>query len=164
MSKWFNALVWAVSAMLVTMPLQADEYVETQWKELVPEGYKPPPVRSQAFYDANPELANQPELDAPMVAELDGKKVKIPGYVVQLEGDADKVTQFLLVPYYGACVHVPPPPPNQIILVDFPEGVKYEDTFDAVWVEGVIHVERVEGDVAVVGYRLTAATVKPFSY
>ncbi len=140
----------------------ATEYQNTQWKELVPAGYKPPPVRSQAFYDANPELANQPELDAPVVESLDGKKIKIPGYVVQLEGDADKVTQFLLVPYFGACIHVPPPPPNQIVLVDFPEGVKYEDTFDAVWVEGTIQVERVEGGIAVVGYRMTAATVTPY--
>ena len=146
------------------MPLSAhaDTYQTTHWKELVPEGYKPPPVKSQAFYDANPELAIQPELDAPMVPSLDGKKIRIPGYVVQLEGDADKVTQFLLVPYFGACIHVPPPPPNQIVLVDFPTGVRYEDTFDAVWVEGVIEVQRVEGDIAVVGYRMTAATVKPY--
>ena len=148
MMKFLTALL-VVSISLFT-PVHAEDYVTTHWKELVPEGYKPPPVRSQAFYDANPELANQPELDAPMVESLDGKKIKIPGYVVQLEGDADKVT------------HVPPPPPNQIVLVDFAEGVKYEDTFDAVWVEGTIHVERVEGDVAVVGYRLTAATVTPY--
>src|SRR5690554_5892998 len=160
--KYMITLLTAVVLALTPLAANASEYQTTHWKELVPEGYKPPPVRSQAFYDANPELANQPELDAPMVASLDGKKIKIPGYVVQLEGDADKVTQFLLVPYYGACVHVPPPPPNQIVLVDFPDGVKYEDTFDAVWVEGEIKVERVEGDVAVVGYRLTAATVTPF--
>src|SRR5690606_41234775 len=103
---------------LTPLAANASEYQTTHWKELVPEGYKPPPVKSQAFYDANPELAIQPELDAPMVPSLNGKKIRIPGYVVQLEGDADKVTQFLLVPYFGACIHVPPPPPNQIILVD----------------------------------------------
>lgn len=151
-----------IALMGIAFYAQADEYTNTAWKELVPEGYKPPPVRSQAFYDANPELANQPELDAPMVQALDNKKIKIPGYVVQLEGDADKVTQFLLVPYYGACIHVPPPPPNQIILVDFAQGVKYEDTFDVVWVEGTMQVERVEGDVAVVGYRLAADNVFPY--
>ncbi|CAI8162167.1 DUF3299 domain-containing protein [Pseudidiomarina mangrovi] len=140
----------------------ANDYVETQWKELVPEGYKPPPVRSQAFYENNPDLAMQPELDAPMVASLDGKRIKIPGYVVQLEGDAEKVTEFLLVPYFGACIHVPPPPPNQIILVRFPQGVPYEHTFDAVWVEGTIKVERAEGQVAVVGYQLEAVTVTPY--
>ena len=140
----------------------ATEYVNTQWKELVPAGYKPPPVRSQAFYENNPDLAVQPELDAPMVESLDGKKIKIPGYVVQLEGDAEKVTEFLLVPYFGACIHVPPPPPNQIVLVRFPTGVKYEHTFDAVWVEGTIRVQRAEGQVAVVGYQMEAVTVTPY--
>ncbi|MDX1706434.1 DUF3299 domain-containing protein [Pseudidiomarina sp.] len=159
--KLISTLIIA-SLLAFSAPLSAADYVNTTWKELVPEGYEPPPVRSQAFYEANPELANQPELDAPVVESLDGKKVKIPGYVVQLEGDAERVTEFLLVPYFGACVHVPPPPPNQIILVKFPEGVKYEDTFDAVWVEGTMHVERAEGEVAVVGYQLTAATVTPY--
>ena len=140
----------------------ADDYVSTQWRELVPEGYKPPPVRSQAFYESNPDLVMQPELDAPMVASLDGKKIKIPGYVVQLEGDAEKVTEFLLVPYFGACIHVPPPPPNQIILVRSSTGVPYEHTFDAVWVEGTIRVERAEGQVAVVGYQMEAVTVTPY--
>lgn len=160
--KFISAVLLTTVLCFIAPPVLAQDYQTTQWKELVPEGYKPPPVRSQAFYDANPELAIQPELDAPMVESLDGKKIKIPGYVVQLEGDAEKVTQFLLVPYFGACVHVPPPPPNQIVLVDFAEGVKYEDTFDAVWVEGTIEVKRVEGDVAVVGYRMTAATVTPY--
>lgn len=160
--RLISAVFLTAVLSLIAPQVLADEYQTTHWKELVPEGYKPPPVRSQAFYDANPELAIQPELDAPMVESLDGKKIKIPGYVVQLEGDAEKVTQFLLVPYFGACVHVPPPPPNQIVLVDFADGVKYEDTFDAVWVEGTIEVKRVEGDVAVVGYRMTAATVTPY--
>src|SRR5690554_3484269 len=100
-SRWINntfmmkKILLIIALMGIAFYAQADEYSNTAWKELVPEGYKPPPVRSQAFYDANPELANQPELDAPMVQALDNKKIKIPGYVVQLEGDADKVTQFL---------------------------------------------------------------------
>lgn len=161
--KRFAVLVITLTSLLIGSPVvQAEEYVNTPWKELIPEGYKPPPVRSQAFYDANPELANQPELDAPVVEALHNKKVKIPGYVVQLEGDATKVTQFLLVPYFGACIHVPPPPPNQIIEVDFPDGVPYENTFDAVWVEGTLSVERKEGDIAVVGYTMDAVTVTPY--
>lgn len=158
-----SLMVSALVVLAAVMPVaHANEYVETQWKELVPEGYKPPPVRSQAFYENNPDLAMQPELDAPMVESLDGKRIKIPGYVVQLEGDAEKVTEFLLVPYFGACIHVPPPPPNQIVLVRFPTGVPYEHTFDAVWVEGTIKVERAEGQVAVVGYQMEAVTVTPY--
>lgn len=163
MIKRFILLSTVLLALVAFAPmLQASEYKPTDWKELIPEGYSPPPIRSQAYYDANPDQFGQPDIGAPMVEALDQKKVKIPGYIVQLEGDAEKVTQFLLVPYFGACVHVPPPPPNQIILVDFPEGVKYEDTFDAVWVEGTIRVQRIEGELAVVGYAMEAATVTSY--
>ncbi|EAQ32386.1 DUF3299 domain-containing protein [Idiomarina baltica] len=129
------------------------------WKDLVPEGFTPPPVKPQSYYDQNPEEAEQKFLDAPVVQALDGKKVKIPGYVVQLEGNADAVTEFLLVPYFGACIHVPPPPPNQIIHVKFEEGVPYENTYDAVWVEGTISTQRTDSDLAVTGYSMKADSV-----
>lgn len=132
------------------------------WKDLLPEGFTPPPVRPQSYYDANPEADKQTQLDAPVVEELNGKTVRIPGYVVQLEGDADAVTEFLLVPYFGACVHVPPPPPNQIIHVVYEPGVPYENTYDAVWVEGVIKTERSEGDIAVTGYSIDADSVEVY--
>lgn len=133
------------------------------WKDLIPEGYTPPPVKPQSYYDANPEEDKQVSLDAPVVQSLDGKTVRIPGYVVQLEGDADNVTEFLLVPYFGACIHVPPPPPNQIIHVQYPEGVPYENTYDAVWIEGTLKVERKDGDLAVVGYQMTADRVEVYN-
>lgn len=156
------AVVLTALALSSSPAAVAQEYTPTEWKELIPEGFKPPPVRSQAYYDENPEEAKQSEIDAPLVESLDGKKIRIPGYVVQLEGDADNVTEFLLVPYFGACIHVPPPPPNQIILVRFPKGVPYEITYDAVWVEGTVEVERVDGELAVVGYQIEAANVESY--
>lgn len=155
-------LALMTGAVMISTSAFAQEYPDTKWSDLVPPGYEPPPVRTQAYYDQNPDEAVQSELDAPMVEALDGKKIRIPGYVVQLEGDADKVTEFLLVPYFGACIHVPPPPPNQIILVRFPEGAPYEITYDAVWVEGTIKVERNEGELAVVGYQMDAASVTSY--
>lgn len=151
----------AATAYLFSAVALADGKTLT-WKDLVPEGFTPPPVKPQSFYDKNPEMAHQANLDAPVVEALDGQTVRIPGYVVQLEGNADTVTEFLLVPYFGACIHVPPPPPNQIIQVEFPEGVPYENTYDAVWVEGTLHVERVEGDLAVVGYKMDATSVSAY--
>lgn len=154
--------MFSLALAVIAMPSVANDYKPTEWKELIPEGFEPPPVRSQAYYDQNPEEAKQSEIDAPMVNELDGKKIRIPGYVVQLEGDADNVTEFLLVPYFGACIHVPPPPPNQIIHVTFPAGVPYEITYDAVWVEGTVSVERKESELAVVGYQMEAVKVESY--
>lgn len=154
--------LFAVALLMLTLPAFAAAE-KIGWKDLIPEGFTPPPVKPQSYYDANPEEDRQTNLDAPVVEALDGKKVRIPGYVVQLEGDADNVTEFLLVPYFGACIHVPPPPPNQIIHVQYAEGVPYENTYDAVWIEGTIKVERKEGDLAVVGYQMEADSVEVYN-
>ncbi|MCL5050692.1 MAG: DUF3299 domain-containing protein [Firmicutes bacterium] len=132
------------------------------WNELKPSDWKAPPVRDPMFYEQNPEAQIQQSLDAPVVPELDGLQIKLPGYVVQLEGDDRRVTEFLLVPYFGACIHVPPPPPNQIVHVTFPEGVPYPVTYDAVWVTGTIKVEHKDSDLALVGYQLEATAVVPY--
>lgn len=159
--KWLVA-VTVTMAVALAPASYAESYPETQWKELVPEGYKPPPVRSQAYYDMNPEAMGQPELNAPVVDALDGKKIKIPGFVVQLQAEDSNVIEFLLVPYEGACIHVPPPPPNQVILVRYPKGYPLRQAFSPVWVEGTITVERAAGELAVVGYQMNAVNVTPY--
>lgn len=100
--------------------------------------------------------------DAPVVHTYNGQVVKIPGFVVPLEGTAEKTTEFLLVPYFGACIHVPPPPSNQIVHVTFAEGVAIDDLYDAVWVTGTLSTEGWKGEIASVGYQLTGISVAPF--
>lgn len=82
----------------------------------------------------------------------DGTRVKIPGFMVPLEDDAEKVREFLLVPYAGACIHVPPPPPNQIVLVRMAPGKSAAmDWYNPVWVEGVFRISKagsIYGDAA----------------
>ena len=74
--------------------------------------------------------------------KLLGKPIKIPGYAVPIEGDEgfDLVSEFLLVPVFGMCIHVPPPPPNQVILVKMKEPVPFELLLDAIWIFGVLEV------------------------
>ncbi len=67
---------------------------------------------------------------------LDGQVVKLPGYVLPIEFSGKKVTEFLLVPWVGACIHTPPPPPNQIVRVKSDKPIEIEGAFDAVWVTG----------------------------
>ena len=73
-----------------------------------------------------------------LVEDLDGREIKIPGYALPLETSDTAVTEFLLVPYVGACIHVPPPPPNQIVHVRYDEGFESEGLFTPVWVTGRI--------------------------
>ena len=79
---------------------------------------------------------------APVVQGLDGKRVHIGGYVVPLDFQATRVKEFLLVPFVGACIHVPPPPANQIIYVKSELGFDVQGVFDPVWVTGLSRSRR----------------------
>jgi hypothetical protein len=96
--------------------------------------------------------------------KLDGKIVRIPGFVVPLDDFTEEGAEFLLVPYYGACVHTPPPPPNQIVFVTM-EGRKNVKLtlFDAVWMEGRLRISTVESPYGAVGFQLEGLAVKPYS-
>jgi uncharacterized protein len=98
-------------------------------------------------------------LPAPVVAELNGKRVKLGGYVVALDFDATKVTEFLLVPFVGACIHVPPPPANQIVYVKSAKGITLKGQFDPVYVTGVLSTEGQFTGLADTGYSLAAEVV-----
>ncbi len=73
-----------------------------------------------------------------VVEELNGISIRMPGYVLPIEFDGQKVTEFFLVPYVGACIHVPPPPPNQMVYVNSDVGIETKGLYDPVWVEGTI--------------------------
>jgi hypothetical protein len=101
---------------------------------------------------------------------IDGKMIRIPGYVLPLEFSGTKVTEFLLVPWVGACIHTPPPEPNQIVYVKPDKAFDIRRMFDAVWVTGRIaatgskrSVEIVDGTTDIdVGYSLRASLVEPY--
>ena len=133
------------------------EPLELYWEDMIPEGYVVPP----SAIDHNGDMT-QLEPDAPLKQALNEQYVKIPGFVVPLEGDADNITEFLLVPYFGACIHVPPPPSNQIVYVKFSEGVPIDNLYDAVWVTGVLSTDGWKGDIATVGYTLKGELVSAF--
>jgi uncharacterized protein len=99
---------------------------------------------------------------AAIVPELNGEEVTISGFMVPLRFDADRVSQFLLVPYAGACIHVPPPPPNQIILVDSVEPVETSGLLEAVTVTGILHVADLRLELADVAYTLDAESTDKY--
>jgi hypothetical protein len=146
---------------------------EIDWDALIPEDWRPETLmgdvdienlsdddpRAQQLLDKLKALWDQ----APVVPALEGQQVKLPGFVVPLEMDEKEIDQFLLVPYYGACIHVPPPPANQTVYVVTREGKAFEgQLFDVVWVTGTMRVERLSSDLAEAGYRLENAVVAPF--
>ncbi|MEL6281660.1 MAG: DUF3299 domain-containing protein [Pseudomonadota bacterium] len=107
--------------------------------------------------------ADSVELGSKLVTELDGETVRIAGYTVPLDYNEDGTRNLLLVPFIGACIHVPPPPPNQIIAVTLPEARHFE-YFEPVFITGPIQAIPKELELAEVGYQISATNVEPYTY
>ena len=152
----------ALVALVVCAGANAGAPKEIFWEDLIPKGHVQIDTQAQANHEGSEQNWVQPDLDAPVVKELNGQSVSIPGFVVPLEGDSEVITEFLLVPYFGACIHVPPPPPNQIVHVTIKDGVPIESLYDAIVVTGVISTETWSGEIAQVGYKMKAVGVAPF--
>ena len=104
--------------------------------------------------------------------ELSGSRIRIPGYILALASDSDRrITEFLLVPWVGACIHSPPPPPNQMIHVSVPGGMEPRGQFSPVWIEGTIelkpanyHLFLVDGSMQVkVAYTMVTNAISEYS-
>ncbi|HEX7812311.1 MAG TPA: DUF3299 domain-containing protein, partial [Burkholderiales bacterium] len=105
-----------------------------------------------------------------VVADLDGKVVRMPGYLLPLEFSGKEVTEFLLVPYVGACIHSPPPPPNQIVHVKADKPFANLAVFAPIWVTGKMSTGSARKSLSLVdgaadidiGYSMQASVVEPY--
>ncbi len=111
-------------------------------------------------HDGN--LSSVPQPVGGVNQKLDNQEVRIPGFVVPLEGDAKKITAFLLVPYFGACIHVPPPPTNQVVYVSYPKGAPVDDLWDAIWVKGKMRTVSSSHEMATASYSMEAVEVSVY--
>lgn len=160
--------------LLVGSSIAAAAAEDISWYELLPPDARelqetPAPVHAvSALGEFDEELGDpavQMEPAAPVVAQMQGRHIRLPGYIVPLGiTEAMEVEEFLLVPYFGACIHVPPPPSNQIVHVRSTSGIKLEDLYQPFWINGVIHVEHVESELANAGYRIEGGAVEPYVY
>ncbi|MFM8630078.1 MAG: DUF3299 domain-containing protein [Betaproteobacteria bacterium] len=89
--------------------------------------------------------------------------IRIAGYVVSLDANRKQISEFLLVPYFGACIHLPPPPANQIILVRLKKPTSKLASMDTVWVQGTLRGARVDTGLAVTGYTLEGSISEPYT-
>jgi hypothetical protein len=181
-SKLVRAVLTAVAlAITAGVAPAASPPQDIKWAELVPPKAPAPPATNKTFFAGSqpvpddggpppPQLAEgnfmsmkrrQPGGDRPpaVVPELNGKRVKIGGYVVPLDFESTTVKEFLLVPFVGACIHVPPPPANQIIYVKSDKGFEMTGTFDPVSVVGTMKTETAFTGLADAGYRIEAESV-----
>ncbi len=163
----------AVLEELPPAPDNAAEVIEIDWDALIPADWEIDKLveeyNAADLSDDDPrakELLEKMKVfwkEAPVVHDFDGKTIKLPGFVVPLEMDTQTIQEFLLVPYFGACIHVPPPPSNQTAYVVTEKDKAYEgELFDTVWVTGTIKVERSSNELGDAGYRIDASKVEPY--
>ncbi len=152
-------------------------YREIMWDALVPEEFTVAAIMAKyedqlaQIQDGSPEgfeLYQQMQEEfnnAPVNETLDGTMVRLPGFIAPLEYTGDLITEFLLVPYFGACIHVPPPPANQTVLVRTAEGegIKTEDSFYPVWIAGKMTTERASTELAEAGFYMGDAIIEPYT-
>jgi len=164
-----------VLLLSLTTPLwaAAAEPRELTWGEMVPADAPPVPQQQAPIHDlsqladalageAGPAAAQQSPA-APVVKALDGQEVKLPGYIVPLDvTEEGRVTEFLLVPYFGACIHVPPPPSNQVVHVTSELGVLMDALYQPYWIEGPLKVEASSSELAEAGYQMDASKIYPY--
>lgn len=145
---------------------------EITWDDLLPKGWDPmqtiKDLKLDKLQDSDPRAVEAMDKlkamwnAAPANPDIAGRTIRIPGFVVPLEFGQKSVKEFLLVPYFGACIHVPPPPANQVIHVLPRQPVQLKTGMDAVWVEGVIELASQKNDMGDSSYRLRAAKVEPY--
>lgn len=142
----------------------AADVVELEWDDLLREGTTKVPnsLRGVVEHEGS-SLAGLQPTSSGVRTDWNGKTVQLPGFVVPIDYDGTGVTAFILVPYVGACVHVPPPPANQLVLVTAERPFELENLFEAVKVTGKFGTASTSTHLADVGYTLAATKVKPYS-
>jgi hypothetical protein len=153
-------------------PKSDGTYKEKSWDDLMPRNWDPMAslkgLKLENLKDSDPramealEKMREAWSNAPVEPALNGERIRIPGFVIPLEKSGSKVREFLLVPYFGACIHTPPPPPNQIIYVKAAKPVANMRTMDTMWVSGVMQVRSVESEFGQAGYQLKAEQIAPY--
>ena len=157
------ALLGAALALPWPALAASDEVRTLRWDDLLPAGsYAQPPVVVDHSAPTVPDRFSY-AVNVKTVPELAGVRARLPGFVVPLDTVDDKVASLLLVPYFGACIHQPPPPPNQIVHVRFAEPIVLESMYTPVWITGVMKLERYSG-LAESGYAMEGQGVEEYRY
>jgi hypothetical protein len=148
------------------------DYDDILWETLRGEGWNP--EQQMESLNLNELADNDPRAreilqkiremwdNAPVNPKLDNRRVRIPGFAVPLDGEKDKAREFLLVPYFGACIHAPAPPANQVIHVVVDKAVKTVKLSPALWISGTMRTVRSDTRMGASGYEMTVDKVEPY--
>jgi len=155
------AAVLLVSSHIVVESLAANETRVLEWIELMPQSESDAWLNDSANVDHSGFDAPEPFQSFKTVPELDGETVRIPGFVVPIETDGEgNLLEFFLVPYFGACIHVPPPPANQLVYGRLDEAIPMVNIWDAFWMEGQLNIEEISNETADSAYTMDVTSLE----
>jgi len=165
------AAVLAVGPSLTVSPSAPPSFRTVKWEDLTPKDWDPLKqfrgMNFDAMSDADPKAIAMLERmratwdNAPTNNAMDEQQVRIAGYLVPLDESKAGLTRFLLVPYFGACIHTPPPPSNQIIDVT-PQNPARFRVMEPVWVSGTLRTLRSDTSMGASSYRMQAKNVEAY--
>lgn len=159
----------------VALPVAPFE--ETEWFALVPRDWDPGKTFGAdiaRLSDNDPRAIDALEklraawANAPTEPAMNGARIRLGGFVIPLDTDNGAVTEFLLVPYFGACIHAPPPPANQVIHVFARQPLRHLTMMDPVYVSGTVRMARdkapdsAAGLIETIGYEMDLEAVTPY--
>lgn len=173
---WLVCVVTFSIGVNSAQPQEEISYSTIEWVDLLPaddlDALMNPPEYLQDIEDGSEldEISNQIQLSISQAndslyqqalsstkirSEYNNKAIRIPGYLVPLTfGDNNTITEFFIVPYFGACIHVPPPPPNQIIFGKYSAGFKLEALYDPFWIQGILSTDLIKNEMATAAYSI----------
>ncbi len=141
----------------------AEDYVDLRWKDLLPEGQVSIPPMLQSLIDHDqPAMSSQQPSYSGVRTEWNDQVIRLPGFVVPIDYAGTGITAFILVPFVGACVHVPPPPANQLVFVTTPEPFESAGLYEPVNVVGKLQVSSISTHLADIAYTMAADRIEPY--
>ena len=156
----------AGAGALLPFAAKAAAFREITWDDLIPPGVPYSEIIGEGEMDEQNDIWNPiyDENATKLNTELDGVSVKLPGYIIPLDTGAEGMTSFVLVPYVGACIHVPPPPPNQLVFVTTATPWPSDNLWDAIRVYGRLSAKLQSTDIAEIGYEIVAETIEAYEW
>lgn len=142
---------------------RAEDYIDLEWSDLVPTGQPaiPPMLQGLIEYDQASLSSQQPESNG-VRTDWNGQIIRLPGFIVPIDYSGTSVTAFILVPFVGACVHVPPPPANQLVFVTTQDPYQSAGLYEPVNVIGMFGAASTSTQLAEIGYALSADRIEPY--
>lgn len=154
----------ALASVLLPQAARARTAKEITWDDLIPPGVPYSEIIAEGEIDMQNDVW-RPIFDdnaTKLNPTLNGAYIKMPGYIIPIDISSAGVSSFVLVPYVGACIHTPPPPPNQLVFVTTDTPWPSEELWDPVWVTGQMQHEIQATDVAETGYALKADEMEAY--